>query len=134
MQEGGDGGLEGRFFGLRGDVIDGAVVVVLDAEAVHEIAEHGGVATDEPDLEEIGGEGLVLFAAEGVFDPRETLGAGFALDEDGAKLALFGKVLDEVFVEGFFVVEHIAEHRCAGALGHLDKYIVGSHWRGWENT
>jgi len=62
-----------------------------------------------------------LLAAKGVLDPGEPLDARLALDEDGAKLALFGKVLDEVLVERFLVLEEVREHGGAGALGHLDK-------------
>ncbi len=127
FQEGGDGGFEGRFFGLGGDLLDGAVGVVLDAEAVEEIAEHRRVAADEPDLEEVCGDGLVLAAAQGVLEPGETLDARFALDEDGAEFALFRQVLDEVFVEGFLVLVDFAEQCGAGALGHLEKDVVGSH-------
>jgi len=85
------------------------------------------VAIDEPKLEEIGGDGLALFAREGLLDPREALDARFALDEDGAEFALLGEVLDDAFVERFLVLEYVCEDEGAGGGGHLRKDVCGTH-------
>ena len=45
-----DGGFQRRFFRLGRDMVHSAVVVMLDAKAVEKIAQHGGMAADQPDL------------------------------------------------------------------------------------
>ena len=76
--------------------------VVLDAEGVEEIAEHGRLAAHEPHLEEVRGDLLALRTAEGGLEPGVAFGAGFALDEHGPQLALGGEGLDGDLVRGLF--------------------------------
>ena len=117
--------------GASGRVSTVPFFVVGDVEAIEEGAEQVGVFADEPDLQDVGGDGVVLRAAEGGLHPGEALEARFALHEDGAELALLGQGVDGGFVELLFLAMQVAENLGGGGGGHGDENFVGVHeWSG----
>lgn len=119
------------FGGGFGEVFDGPVFVVSNAEAVQEIAQELFVGTDEPDLEQVCREGFVCFATDLFENPGVLFGAGFAFDEHRAEFALLGEGIDRGFVEGlFFLVQKLEEARSRWA-GHFSENFVGlKHTKG----
>jgi hypothetical protein len=107
--EGGDDFSE-LFLGRRfGEFVDGAVFFVGDAETVEERAEEFAMGADEPDLEDLGSEGVVRAHREVGGDVFKLFGFGFSFEEDGPEFAELGDRTNGGFVEGFFVGVKVCE-------------------------
>lgn len=113
------------FRGAR-EFLDGAILIMDDAEAVQELAEQSFVGAYEPDLEGLGGKRVVGRMAELFANPAVLLGAGFPFDEDGAKFALLGECGNGGFIEGFFLFVQVLDEIERESLGHLGENLVGS--------
>ena len=72
-----------HFFRRGRELLDGAIFVMCDAEAVEEITEKRGVGADEPDLQEMRGDGFVDLFSHHIAHPRVALRARFSLHKDG---------------------------------------------------
>ena len=98
------------FFGRRfGQFVDGAVFFVGDAEAVQEGAEQFAMGADEPDLEDLRGEGVVGAHREVGGDVLKLFGFGFPFQENGAEFAELGHRTNGGLVERFFVGVEVRE-------------------------
>ncbi len=85
--------------------LDGAVFVVLDVQGIEEIAEELLMIPNEPDLQEVRGNGFAGLAAEGFLQPGIPLVAGFPFDEDRPELPLLGERIDGRLVKRLLLVD-----------------------------
>lgn len=108
-EEGGDAGGGLVFRDVLGELLDFALAVVGDAGGVEEGDEHLGLAFEQPDLEDLGGDLLVGAEAHLVEQPGGLIGLAFALDVNGAELAGGGEVGDDGAVGGALLGLEVAD-------------------------
>lgn len=83
FEQGSDHFSELRLFRRRRKFFDGAVLVVLNSEAVEEVTEELALRADQPDLQDVGCDVRILLAGESFANPHVTLGARFASKKTG---------------------------------------------------
>ena len=113
------------FFRSAGELFDGAVFVVGDAEAIEKIAEEFAVGANKPDLEELSGDAFVLCPTGGVLQPGEAFVLWLSFDEDRAEFPLGRKGVDGGFEQSFFVFADPGEDLGGNRGGHLREKLVG---------
>ena len=80
-------------------LLDGAVIVMSDPQAVQEIAEQLAVRSDEPDLQDVSCDVRVATPAQPFANPSVALGPGLSFKEDRADFVLLAKGCHRGFEE-----------------------------------
>jgi hypothetical protein len=129
IQKGGKAFVHEGGVGFRRGLFDQPLFVMFDAELIEKGNEHGGLAVEEPILEEFEGEIFVGLTGELLADPGAAFGFRFFFEEDRAQLAAGSEQVKQLFPGVAVVLLKMEKNVVAEGNGGTGEKFVGVHQR-----